>query len=248
MNPLISIIMPAYNAKNIEESIESVLMQSYKNFELLIVDDCSSDDTIERIRIFNDDRISVTTLKKNGGVANARNVAIEKSTGEFIAFLDADDLWHPEKLKTQINFMLNDGVDFSYTDFISFEVKNRKKIVGKKRRTKERETFQSLLKRNGIGCLTVVISSKILKKYRMKQVGHEDYVLWLDILVQEGITAFNVGEVLAEYRVDSNSLSGNKIKAGKWQWNIYRDVYSYGLIKSLYYFAHYTYNGIINSI
>lgn len=248
MKPLISVIMPAYNAKNIEESIQSVLMQSYKNFELLIVDDCSSDDTIERIRKFDDDRIFVTSLNKNGGVANARNVAIENSNGDFIAFLDADDLWHPEKLRTQINFMLTNDISFSYTDFRSFEIKNQNKLVGKIRRTRKSETFQSLLKKNGIGCLTVVISSNVLKKYRMKQVGHEDYILWLDILVTEGITAYNAGEVLAEYRVDSNSLSGNKIKAAKWQWSIYREIYSFGVIKSLYYFSHYTYNGILNSI
>lgn len=248
MNPLVSIIMPAYNAKNIEESIGSVLRQSYKNIELLIVDDCSTDDTLERIKDFKDERIVITKLQKNGGVANARNVAIEQSNGEFIAFLDADDLWHPEKLRTQINFMLKENITFSYTDFRSFEVVNGQKKLGKIRRTRETETFQSLLKKNGIGCLTVVISSKIVKNYRMKQVGHEDYILWLDILQQENIIAYNTGEVLGEYRVDSNSLSGNKLEAAKWQWNIYRDVYSYGLIKSLYYFIHYAYNGIINSI
>lgn len=248
MEPLVSVVMPAYNAKNIEESIQSVLEQSYSNYELLIIDDCSTDNTIDRIEGFKDERIMLTRLKKNGGVANARNLAIKKAKGTYIAFLDADDIWYPKKLEKQISFMEKKEVLFSYSGYRPFQIVNSNKKIGKIRKTRHSESFESMLKKNGIGCLTVIINSAILKKYEMKQIGHEDYVLWLDILLNENIIAHNTGEVLAEYRVDSNSLSGNKLKAAKWQWLIYREIFDFNLVKSFYYFAHYTYNGLRNSI
>ena len=115
---LVSIIMPNYNSeKYIEATINSVLAQTYHNWELLFVDDCSSDASLELVKAFQDERIRIFSMKKNGGAALARNKAIEEAKGRWIAFLDSDDLWIPEKLEKQITYMQNNGVSFSYTDY-----------------------------------------------------------------------------------------------------------------------------------
>ncbi len=247
--PLVSIIMPAYNASNtIMESINSVLEQTYTNYEIIVINDASTDNTLNIISNITDKRLIVLDLEKNGGVAKARNAGIEKAGGEYIAFLDSDDVWLPTKLEEQIAFMIKNNKTFTYTDYYVMGTYSNRSAGEKKRKADSRIDFKKLKKGNQIGCLTVVVKSDIMKRYLMPEIRHEDYGTWLKVLKEEGIYAYNVGKCLARYRVHGGSLSGNKIKAATWQWNIYRSFLKLGFFESLYYFFFYVVNGILKRI
>lgn len=240
---IVSIVMPAYNSeKTIGSAIESVIAQSYKFWELIIVNDCSKDSTIDIIQKYQeiDERIVVVNLSQNGGVVNARNKAIESSKGEYIAFLDSDDLWLPSKLEKQVSFMETNNYVFSYTGYgIMDKLGN---LTNKKINIPLSTTFNSLLKGSNIGCLTVMIDRRKVGNIKMPKVHHEDYATWLSIL-KNGSIAYGIPEVLAYYRKDTESLSGNKIRSASWQWKIYREFLSLGFVESIYYFTFYTLNG-----
>lgn len=219
---LVSIIMPAYNAeKYISESIESVLGQTYKNWELIIIDDCSKDGTINIIRQYQmlDNRIRVISLKCNAGVANARNVGMELAQGRYIAFLDSDDLWLDIKLEEQIRFMKQNQIYFSFSKYCRFTDKNEGKIVD----ALPYVNYQKALYGNPIGCLTVCLDRCFIQEFRFSKQRHEDYIAWLNILKSNNICAYGIPKVLALYRAGNNdSLSGNKLKSILWTWNVYR--------------------------
>lgn len=219
---LVSIIMPAYNAeKYISESIESVLAQTYKNWELIIIDDCSKDGTINIIRQYQmfDNRIRVISLKCNAGVANARNIGMELAKGRYIAFLDSDDLWLDIKLEEQIKFMQQKQIYFSFSKYRRFTDEKKGKVVD----VLTCVNYQKALYGNPIGCLTVCLDRRFIKEFRFSKQRHEDYIAWLNILKSNNIYAYGIPKVLALYRVgNSNSLSGNKLKSVIWTWNVYR--------------------------
>lgn len=234
--------MPAYNViDTIKESIESVISQTYTEWELIIIDDCSKDNTINIVKeyIEKDKRIKLFKNKKNLGVAKTRNKGLDEANGDYIAFLDADDSWADKKLEKQLSFMLKNNVDFTFTDIIVLDGKKKKEIS-----FDENVTFKQLLRGNQISCLTVMLSEKLTKKLRMKDIGHEDYLYWLEILKKNNIKAYNINEPLAYYREASGSLSSNKVKAAKWQWNIYRNHLNLPFLKSLQNFVFYTINGV----
>lgn len=219
---LVSIIMPAYNAeKYIKESIESVLAQTYRNWELIVVDDCSKDSTINIIRQYQmlDNRIRVIYLKCNAGVANARNVGMELAQGRYIAFLDSDDLWLDIKLEEQIRFMQQNQIYFSFSQYRRFTDKNKGRIID----ALPCVNYQKALYGNPIGCLTVCLDRRFIREFKFSKQRHEDYIAWLNILKNNNICAYGIPKVLALYRVgNSNSLSGNKLKSVLWTWNVYR--------------------------
>lgn len=241
---LVSIIMPAYNAENyIEESINSVLEQTYENYELIIVNDCSTDSTAEIISNYSIETNKIISVNNeiNLGVAETRNKAISLASGKYIAFLDSDDIWHPDKLAKQIKFMSNNSVEFSYTNYEVVD-KNTKSL-GKVVVVPSSMTYSDLLKGSKIGCLTVVYDTTKILWPKMKNIGHEDYLAWLEILkqIEKGS---GIKETLAYYRETSQSLSGNKFKAMQWQYSIYRNELSLSRLKSAYYFCMYAINGI----
>lgn len=243
-NNLVSIITPVYNGeKYIKECIESVLNQSYKNIEMIIIDDGSTDRSEEIIKSYMKDYplIKYIKINENKGVWAVRNMAIEKAKGRFIAFLDADDLFYKDKIKKQIDFMLENDYSFTYTSYnlIDENSNNLNKIIY----AKEYEDYKSLLKGNNIGCLTVMIDRlKINTPIKFSQNHHEDYILWLDILKND-TKAYGLDDVLSSYRKSNTSISHNKIKAASWTWNIYRNIEKLSLFKSIYYFINYTING-----
>ena len=246
-NVKISIIMPAYNAsKNIQKSIDSVLSQTYKNWELFIINDCSTDNTLGIIQEYrkSDNRIKLINLEENSGVANARNQGIKRATGSLVAFLDSDDYWTKNKLKKQRNFMLVNNYKFTYSNF---HVVNDEGVLLDTRIAPNKSDYKTLLKSNHIGCLTVMVDTQLIKENLMKTIGHEDYLTWLSILKKE-IIAYNTNETLGYYRISKDSLSGSKIKAAKWQWNIYTNELGISKISSSYYFLIYLYNGLKKSI
>jgi len=242
MNPLISIITPSYNAEDfIQETIESVLSQSYTHWEMIIVDDCSSDNTMLIIEkyIKKDSRIKHIRNEENLGVAQSRNNAIKKAKGQYIAFLDADDIWLPKKLEKQLSFMQEKNVLMSYTAYDTIDEQGT--YIGSFS-VKNKISYDDLLKTSSIGTLTMMYNAKILGKIYFEILGHEDYVLKLHILKKIDY-AEGISKVLAKYRIHTKSLSHNKIKVALWQWHIYRKVEKLSLLKSFYYFIHYAYYG-----
>lgn len=234
----VSIITPMYNAeKFISKTIESVISQTYKDWELLILNDNSKDKSYEIANKYaeNDNRIKIVNMTENIGVVNGRNKLTEMATGEFIAFLDADDYWKSEKLEKQISFMKEKNANISCTEYC--RVSENETFINNIK-IKEEIKYKDLLKNNFLGCLTVVYNcKKIGKRYFKERKKNEDYVLWLEIVKETKI--YGLKENLAFYRVLNNSRSSNKIDAAKDRWNIYRKIEKLSLLKSIYYFINY---------
>ena len=245
MSSLVSIITPSYRSeKFISQTIESVLSQTYQNWEMIIVDDVSPDNSNKIIGEYckKDSRIKLIKLEKNSGPAIARNRAIAEANGRYIAFLDADDLWKPEKLEKQLLFMEKNNLAFTYSsyDLIDEHGNYLGTFI-----TKKNISYSSMLKTSSVGCLTAIYDTKKLGKVYMPEIlKQEDYGLWLRILKKIDSTK-GILEPLAIYRIRKNSVSSNKIKTAQYQWKIYREIEKLSFFKSVYYFIHYAYNGVI---
>lgn len=245
----VSIITPAYNAERfIRETIDSVLKQTYSDWEMLIVDDCSTDQTVSIVKEYEqlDDRIRLIQLEKNSGSAVARNTAMDNATGKYLAFLDSDDVWLPEKLEKQLQFMQDKDVAFSYTKYVRMlENGTRTRSISKAPAT---VTYDQLMKRCVIGCLTVMLDREKIGELRMVNIRtRQDYAFWLTIL-RKGYLAYGLPEVLAEYRLVKDSISSNKIEAAKRNWYVFRQIEKQSLLKSLWYFSNYAVRSIIDVI
>ena len=244
-NLMVSIIMPAHNsAKTIEDSILSVISQTYDNWELIIIDDCSSDDTVQIVKKYasKDSRIKLYhTDKSVGKPFYPRNIGIQNAQGRFIAFLDSDDLWNPSKLEKQIPVFQDDnvGIVFSYYEKFSSSNDKTNRVVY----SPAIVSFKSALYGNPIGNLTGIYDTKKVGKIFYEDVGHEDYVLWLTIL-KKGLIAKNTNTVEARYRISEKSVSSNKGKAALWTWNIYRKTLKFNIIKTLFCYTLYMIKGV----
>ena len=243
----VSIIVPMYNAeKFIGKTIESVLSQTYKNWEMLIMNDVSTDNSLAVVSEFakKDDRINVVNTKKNMGVVKGRNHLIDLANGKYIAFLDADDYWHSQKLEKQIQFMKEKNAGISCTEYTRVKENGEKinEVV-----IKSEISYTDMLKNNYLGCLTVMYDvEKVGKRYFKELEKNEDYVLWLEI-VKDVKTIYGLKENLAYYRVLDNSRSSNKVKTAKVRWEIYRKIEKLPLLKSIYYFMHYAVRAVLKS-
>ncbi|MBE6638187.1 MAG: glycosyltransferase family 2 protein [Ruminococcaceae bacterium] len=244
-NAMISIIMPAYNAERyIEEAIRSVIDQTYTHWELLIIDDCSDDNTYAIAMEYagKDSRISVYKNDKNMGVAATRNRGFDLCSGDYVALLDSDDVWETEKLKKQFEKLLKDKADIVYCSY-SIVNGNGEKIKADYI-VPEQTDFESMLKENVIGCSTVILSRDIADKYRFKtEYFHEDYVLWLDLL-RDGYKAAGCAKSLVKWRYFEDSRSFNKRKSAFNRFKIYRNHLKFSLFKSMYLFICYMFAGI----
>ena len=238
---VVSIITPTYNASRfIQETIKSVQAQSYPYWEMIIVDDCSTDDTINKIKqeIKFDSRIHLLELAENSGPAQARNMAIKAAKGKYLAFLDSDDLWLPYKLERQLKFMKANNAAFTYSDYrIMDENGVQSEIVF---RVPSKIVYKDLLKNTMIGTLTVMLDKEIVGNIQMPILRDcsEDYGLWLSIL-SKGICAYGINEELAVYRKCKNSLSSNKFNSALKTWNTYRKVERINVPSALWYFGNY---------
>ena len=241
---LISIIIPVYNAeKFLDETINTVLNQTYKNFELILVNDGSKDKSVDVIKKYNDKRIKLIDNKNNKGAALSRNDGIRKAKGRYICFLDADDLWNKEKLEKQINFMKEKECAFSFT---GYEFANENGIPnGKKVYIPKKLNYKSALKNTTISTITVMIDTKKMDKdlIYMNNVKSEDTATWWNIL-KNGYEAFGLNEILSFYRRSDGTLSSNKIEAIRRIWNLYRNVFKLGFFYSLYNFVFYAINAV----
>jgi len=240
----ISIITPSFNSsKFIEETIQSVIAQTYGDWEMIIVDDCSTDKSCEIIQNYSnqDKRIKLVMLDENSGAAIARNRAIEESHGRYIAFLDADDLWEPTKLQKQLKVMQDNNYEFTYTTYSAIDESGTH--LSKNLNFAQKVSYHDLLKTCSIGCLTVMIDREKFTDISMPLIRRgQDYALWLKLLKQVEY-AYCVNEKLAQYRVVTNSLSRNKIKKLKGQWFIYRKIENLSLWEALFYIVQYGHYG-----
>lgn len=242
----VSVITPCYNAeKFIVDCINSVLTQTYQNWELLLIDDGSTDKTLDIIQSFSkrDERIKVfTTEFPSGGPSHPRNIGLSKASGDFIAFLDADDLWLPDKLEEQIYFAEKNNLSFIYSDYekVSLNGERKKRIL----KMKAHVTYTDILHHCEIPCLTVLIKRELIQKKVFREIGKEDYVLWLQIL-KSGCIAYNTQKVHALYRTHSTSRSSNKFQMIYQQWVVLRDFEKIPIVKASYYLSSYIIKGLI---
>ncbi|OFD36888.1 glycosyltransferase family 2 protein [Bacillus mycoides] len=237
---LVSIITPVYNSeKYIGDTIKSVLSQTHENWEMYIADDCSQDSTAEVISQFKDERIKYFKLDENAGAAVARNKALEKANGSFIAFLDADDMWKPDKLQKQLEFMIKDNIGFSFTGYEILKEEENKVI-----KVPSQLNYSQFMKNTIIGTLTVMINIDIVGEVRLVNVKKDhDSMTWAKIL-RAGNLAYGLDESLAYYRKVEGSISNDKFKAAKNHWNNCRNIEKLSLPKCLYYFFFYGINAV----
>jgi len=243
---LISIVTPSYNCSAyIAQTIGSVSNQSYQNWEMIIVDDCSTDDSVVVIKkiIKHNPRIRLIELARNVGSAMSRNAALEAANGRFIAFLDSDDIWYPNKLEKQVAFMLKRHAPISFT---SYELIDENGVSKNHTiHSVEKLTQIDYLKNTIIGFSTSMIDTRIVgNSFRMMDIRtRQDTSLWITLL-GKGFTAHGLNKVLVKYRIHSHSISANKIKAAKQVWNLYFHIHKFGLFRSMYYFSSYAFNAI----
>lgn len=242
---IVSIITPLHNAADFfEQALESVLSQTYDEWELIIIDDRSTDNSVEIVKSYLeiDNRINLIQLEKNYGAAVARNAGIEIAKGRYIAFLDSDDIWYPEKLERQLDFMQKNDVAFSFSKIERVNEAGRvlgiSKIPGK-------VDYYTLLKTNVVACSSAIYDTEKLGKVYMPEIRkRQDFALWLRLLksVEYG---YGIQEVLLKYVVRQGSVSANKVSAACYTWRVYRELEQLPFLTSLYYFMHYVLNAFI---
>ena len=245
--PLVSIVVPVYNAARfMDDTIQTVQNQTYQNWELLLVDDCSSDDSVLIIQKYlkKDKRIKFFMLSENSGAAIARNTGIDNAKGRYLAFLDADDLWVKNKLELQVSFMQEKNAAFSFTGY-EFADENGKPN-GKKVHVPETITYNQALKNTTIWTSTVMLNAQKLEKDAMHMPlikRGQDTATWWKIL-KKIVHADGLDEVLSYYRRTNDSLSSNKLKALSRTWNLYRNVENMNSINAINNFIWYATNAI----
>lgn len=245
-NVLISIVTPCYNASSvISQAIDSVVNQTYQNWEMLIVDDCSTDSSASIIKEYveKDGRIKYfKTETASGSPSLPRNIALEYARGEYIAFLDSDDVWLENKLEEQLLFMKSNNHDFVYSDYEKIEWNgNRNKRIIKARPV---SSYWDILESCDIPCLTVLLKTSLIGQTRFKNIDKEDYVFWLEIL-RQGIKAYNTQKVHALYREAKNTRSSNKLSMFKKQWKVLREIEGVKIIPAIYFILIYSFRGLV---
>lgn len=250
MDKLVSIVVPVYNAgAYIEETMEMVCRQTYSYWELLLVDDCSTDDSKAKIEAWcgKDDRIRLIAKTQNEGAAMARNMGMEHAEGRYIAFLDADDIWLPQKLERELLFMEEKDAAFAFTayEFGDEHAKGTGKVV----HVPEQLTYRKALSRTIIFTTTVLFDLEKIDRelIRMPNVASEDTATWWKVL-RNGYVAYGLDEVLAVYRRPENSLSSNKLVAIQRIWNLYRNEEKLSLPVSVWCFVRWAYRAVMRRI
>lgn len=255
---MISIITPLYRAENyVEQTIETVLHQTYTDWELILVDDCSPDESgniadamIRRLKEAGDipeGKIRLIRKPVNEGAARARNTGIEDAKGRYIAFLDADDLWYPEKLEKELAFLQEKNAGFVYTSYQFGDEAARP--TGKTVRVKDTLQFGQALTRTIIFTSTVLFDTEKVPKnlIHMPNIASEDTATWWTIL-KSGVTAYGLDELLVIYRRPSSSLSANKGKAIVRIFRLYREIAGLGIVPSCFYMIGWAWNATVRRV
>lgn len=240
--PEISIITPSYNSSQyLEETIQSVLNQTFKDWEWLITDDCSKDNSAEIIQKYNDDRIKLVVLEKNEGAGNARNNALERAKGRYITFLDSDDYWQPNFLEKMLKFMKENKAELAYSGYARCN-ENLVPVLKDFEADKE-VNFNNLLKTCRLSLLSSMYDSQRVGKFFFP-VGskREDHIMWLNLLKEIPIGK-PLKETLAKYRMREGSISRNKMNIIEDQYLVYRKFMKFSVMKSVYYTCCWAFNG-----
>ncbi len=243
--PLVSIITPSYNSeKYIRETVKSVQEQTYTNWEMIIVDDCSKDNSravLEELAS-EEERIKIHFLQENSGAAVARNTAIRLAKGKYIAFLDSDDKWKPNKLQTQLEFMQKH--DYAFT-FSGYDLMNENgELLGKSVEIPQSIDYHGLLKNTIIGCLTVIVNREKVGEFQMPNIrARQDLALWL-LILKRGFKAYGLQQSLAMYRIVPGSVSSNKVNMIKKNWYVYRKIENLNVLSAGWYIFNYALNAL----
>lgn len=243
---LVSIVCASYNsALYIEETIRSVISQKYKSWELIVVDDNSTDNTHSLITNFveKDNRIKLFINKNNKGPGFSRNVGIKNATGDFLTFIDSDDLWDQDFLKKSIDFQLKNNYNFTFSSY--YRLDEELKPLYAPFIVPDKVNYEDLLKSGYISCLTAFINIKALGKEYMPEIRkRQDYAFFLNYIKKVDY-AYGLKDILATYRIRKNSVSSNKLKAIIYVWKVYKEIEKLSTINSLYYLFFYSINGMI---
>ena len=245
----VSIVTATYNsAEYIEDTYSSIAAQTFSDWEWIITDDASSDNTCEIIRRFSshDSRVKLLVQSSNQGAARARNASLQAASGDFIAFIDSDDLWDPFKLEKQLAFMAS-NIDFCFTSYALVSANGRR--LGKFVDTDAAASlgYHDLLKKVAtVGCSTVMLRRNAFPRILMPDLRTgQDYALWLHLLRSTTSRAYLLNETLSSYRIRPGSISRNKFKKALRQWEIYRDLESLSFFYAFYCFVHYAIKAVL---
>ena len=242
--PEVSIITPCYNSsKFLQQTIDSVLNQTFTDWEWLITDDKSTDHSVEIIRKVNDERIKLTVAEKNGGAGHARNLSLEKATGRFITFLDADDFWEPNFLEEMVSFMKKENAELAYSNYSRCDENLIPKIEDFK--ADKNVTFNNLLKTCRLSLLSSMYDSqRVGKEFFPERSKREDHVMWLNLLKKIPVGK-PLPKTMAKYRMHASSISRKKTNIMLDQYLVYKDYMKFSTLKSMYYTANWAFNGIM---
>lgn len=242
---LISIVLPTYNSeKYISLTIDSIRSQDYLNWELVITDDASTDNTVNIIKHYReiDERIKIHRLKVNSGAALSRNMSLQYCKSRFIAFIDSDDIWNNQKLTVQVSFMKKTCCPISFTSYKLIDEKGN--CLNQEVKSTEKVDYFFYLKNTIIGMSTSMVNTSITGPLLFKNLRtRQDTYLWITLL-KKGFIAYGIKQPLVSYRVRNDSISSNKIKAAKQVWNLYFKFEKLGFLKSSFYFCFYTFNAV----
>lgn len=241
LEPLVSIITPCYNSADfISATINSVLEQTYTNWELIIIDDKSKDNSCEIIEEYTKQysKISLVKLTQNGGVANARNVGLQEAKGKYIAFLDSDDIWLKEKLKKQVSYMEDRALPMTFCAYN--RINEAGEVISRKIEAPNSVNYRQLLSHNVIIFSTSLTLKSAIGDTKFKKLGHEDWIFWLDIF-KKPFNGYGINEPLVLYRIRQGSVSSNKLKVIGFTWKILRESEKLGFFESAYHFTKYAF-------
>lgn len=242
--PEVSIITPVFNSsKFLEETITSVLNQTFTDWEWMITDDKSTDNSVEIIQKINDSRIQLILSKKNGGAGHARNLSLKQASGRFITFLDADDFWEPNFLEEMISFMKKENTELAYSNYARCDA-NLNPVIDDFKADKP-VTFDNLLKTCRLSLLSSMYDSqRVGKEYFPEGSKREDHVMWLNLLKKIPVGK-PLPKTMAKYRMHQSSISRKKSNIVKDQYLVYKDYMNFSTVKSLYYTANWALNGFM---
>jgi teichuronic acid biosynthesis glycosyltransferase TuaG len=240
---LVSIITPAFKAARfVDAAIRSVVDQDYSHWEMLVVDDCSPDDTCERVATWSsrDSRVQLIRQARNGGPHAARNAALAKSSGRYVAFLDSDDFWLSGKLSRQLQFMRATGAALSFTEFRRISEDGSR--IGRRLSVPAKLTYSQLLGNTAIATSTVIVDRQITGPFQMRKAYYDDFALWLELL-RRGHVARGLKDDLMRYRVVGRSVSRNKSKSAWEVWRTYREIEGLATLRATWCLLNYGVRG-----
>lgn len=228
----VDVIIPVYNGSHyIKDSINSVLNQTHKNLKIIIINDCSTDTTLNVIKTLKTNKMKIFNLKRNKGQAFCRNLGLRNSNSQFVCFLDSDDYWDESKIEKQINHMLSNNLNFSYTNYVAIKKNKKKKI-----KVSNNYTYRSFLKDTSIPTSSIMVKRDLIGFTKFKKKGHgfDDYIFKCDLLTKKNMRNMLLDEYLVFYNIRKDSISSNSLRNFFWIWSINKNYNKLNLFENIY--------------